>query len=300
MPRNPFLDRYASFLNRRIILARPLRVVFDASDGTAGLVARKLKARNFSSYLIHGKPDGNFPAHGPNQLVPGALAALQKEVKKRRADFGVALDGDGDRAIFVDERGAVVPTYVLACLCASVEKPPLVTDLLLFESVARARRLSRREIFRAKIGSFFIKPAMRRHHASLGVEYSGHYYFREFGYADSGIYAAIMAMNALSRLNEPFSRYVAKLPVFAVETFSVPAAHSAELLKRVMTRWRPRAKRVERFEGITFNFSDWWFNVRPSGTEPIVRFHIEARSVREAVRHASTLEREARTLQKTI
>ena len=282
------IDFYLKNIVGRAEVKKPLEVVVDCSNGASGAVFGRLRIPQAKILLINSKVDGNFPAHGPNPLEKGALDDLRREILRRRADFGVAFDGDGDRVFFVDNKGRYLPSYIIAYLLSLVHKPPFVADVFTFKSIEYLGFLKNRKICQSRVGYYFMKQVAEKHKASFGAEWSNHYLFKETYYADSGLLAVIKIMNVLSFL--PYSLadfYDFAAPDFRGEQFNVRAKNPAAIMRKTRKIFGKKASSVEKIDGWTFNFSGrggsassgdgWFLIVRPSNTEPLVRFFIGAK-----------------------
>ena len=270
------LSLYTAFLGKRYKLKAPLRVIFDASDGTTGPVLKKLnagRAKVHATYL-NAVPDGRFPAHGPNPMKDGALGGLERAVKSAGADLGVAFDGDGDRVFFVDNRGLFVNSDHVAFLLRQSFRPPYLID------VRWGMLLRTKYAVITKVGHYYIKKMMRKLGASFGAEQSGHYYFKDFFNCDSGIFAAIAVMNAVSELKSrgsSLSLWTDALPAyFRIPETNFKVADKEGAVRRVAAVYKRSARAVYRLGGLSMDFKDFWFNIRASNTEPLLRLNLEA------------------------
>lgn len=283
---SPFVDEYVNFLKGFLNdEAKGVNVIFDCSSGAAGPVVERLFP---DSIILNGRPDGNFPNHAPDPLHKGSLDVLQQRVVSDMADVGVIFDADGDRAFFVDDKGHFVdPDTIAYLLLWSLRPKRFITD-------PKAGWVIRRQPFgmqhvMSKTGHYYIKQAMRKADALFGCERSGHYYFKDFFFCDSGIMSAIAVLNALMRLPYRLSDLVALLPTtYRSEEINVPIniAQYDALLMAIEQLYKKDATRITKLDGITMEFlnPDWWFNIRSSNTEPLARLNVEARdkSVRDA------------------
>jgi phosphomannomutase len=273
MPDAPYTRTYAEFLRSFLSPATPIRVVFDFSNGPTELIVPRIVEGNrlITPLFVDRTLSGNFPGHGPNPLVGGALIHLHREVLLHHADLGVIFDADGDRAFFVDHRGRSVPAFVIAALLARHERPPFVFDTRTLLPLERTG-LAPAGATLAPVGSFFIRAAMRRTGAGFAAEYSGHCYFKDFFSADSGILTALKVVNAVTRLPYPLADFCDLLPHhIAVSELNVRSEAPAETIARLSAHYRPHAKKYRKFDGITLDFGDWFMNARPSNTESLVR-----------------------------
>ncbi|NRA02542.1 MAG: phosphomannomutase/phosphoglucomutase [Myxococcales bacterium] len=282
--------------------ARPrLRVVLDAGNGIAGeAIEGLLSALPLEVDRLYFEPDGSFPNHEADPLKPENLVDLQAAVGERRADLGVAFDGDGDRAVFVDERGAAVPADLMTALfvgsifehglLGAKQGDPVVYDLRSSRVVAETVRSHGSEPVRCRVGHAFMKARMREQNAPFGGELSGHYYFRfPSGYvADDAAAAFMLMLETLDRSRRPLSELWRPFQVYS---------QSGELNRRVSdlpgTLARVRGAFLEgeadELDGLTVQFEDWWFNLRPSNTEPLLRLNVEAPSEPEMLERRDQL-----------
>ncbi|MBA2480813.1 MAG: phosphomannomutase/phosphoglucomutase [Planctomycetes bacterium] len=274
------IDAYAQLLAKLFTPTRPLKVVVDGGNGIIGTMFQALlpKLTGITLIPMYFDPDGRFPRHEANPLKAENLKDLIARVKAENADFGAGFDGDGDRCALVDERGGIVPcdlvTALLAKHFATVEGPSaMVYDLRSSKVVPEFIHSLGCTPVETRVGHTFIKQTMKEHHASFAGELSGHYYFRDFYGADSGLYAFLLLGNiiaqgqSLSSLMAPLQKYYHTGEI----NFKVPDA------KVVMDRIRsmPDAK-VSELDGVTVRFPTWWCNLRASNTEPVVRLNLEA------------------------
>ncbi|RJK95378.1 phosphomannomutase/phosphoglucomutase [Vallicoccus soli] len=281
------LGAYGEHLRSLVDLSgnRRLTVVVDAGNGMAGhTVPGVLTGLPLDVVPMYFELDGTFPNHEANPIEPHNLVDLQAAVRREGADVGLAFDGDADRCFLVDERGEVVPPSALTALIAVRElvKAPgsavihnLITSRAVPEIVAEHGGTPVRE----RVGHSFIKARMAQTDAVFGGEHSGHFYFRDFWRADSGMLAALHALAALGEQERPLSALVAQYDRYATsgEVNSTVADQRASMEQvRTLLAGRPGVV-VDELDGVTFTTPDWWVNVRPSGTEPLLRLNVEAR-----------------------
>ncbi|MCX6798627.1 MAG: phosphomannomutase/phosphoglucomutase, partial [Candidatus Diapherotrites archaeon] len=276
-----YIKNCLSFINAKKI--RPLRVVVDASNGMAGLtvpaVEKKLPLRITKMFF---ELDGGFPNHEPNPLKPENIVALQKRVLAEKADFGVIFDGDGDRMFMVDEKGGVVGGSQLTCLIAANflrknKGARIVYTSVMSKAVPETIRANGGIPVVERVGHSFIKQRMRKENALFGGELSGHFYFRENFFADSALIAVLVALEMvsdsgknLSELVAPYKRY------FAIDETNADVKDKDGKIREIGAVYAPKAKKVSRLDGFSAYFDGWWFNVRPSGTENLLRLNLEA------------------------
>jgi phosphomannomutase len=276
------LDDYIGAVAGFVRAPRPLTVVVDAGNGMVGPEVPRLFQRvpEWRLVPIYLEPDGRFPHHHANPLDPKTTRELQERVVAEGADMGVAFDGDGDRCGFIDERGERVREDLVTGLVAEylLEENPGATilyDLRSSRAIREAIERAGGRGVRSRVGHAFIKTAMREEDALFAGELSGHYYYRDMGFTDNGLLTLVMVANilaasgrTLSELVEPLDRYPSTGEVnLAV---SDPAAVLAVLAARY------RDAELDRLDGLTATYPDWWFNIRRSHTEPVVRLNIEA------------------------
>jgi phosphomannomutase len=282
---------YRAHLNRFIGRIRPLTVAVDAAHGCV--------AAHFDSLLgalpvrferLCFRPDGSFPSHEPNPLKDENVRDLQERLRGTRCDLGAAFDGDGDRCMFFRPDGGRIPSDLVTVLLArrELERHPgaaVVYDL-------RSSRVVREEIERAggkpvreRVGHAFIKETMKKHDAVLGGELSGHYYFRDNYFADSGLLAFVKLLDLLGSQPKPVGELLAPYErTFATGEVNFRVADKDAAMERVAAAFRDG--RQDRLDGITVEYDDWWLNVRPSNTEPLLRLNLEAntRDLRDRMR----------------
>ncbi|TSC59410.1 MAG: phosphomannomutase [Parcubacteria group bacterium Gr01-1014_107] len=267
-----YLKTYSDFLRKRLKIKKPLKIVCDASNGTAGLVLKKvfIGASLIKMILINGKPNGRFPAHGPNPLSGGALDQASLWVRRKKADLGAVFDADGDRVFFIDNQGKPIPSFVTALLLFQSAKPPLVADEIVFQTIKAMKTLSVKSLFPSKVGSFFVKAEMRKRKANIAAETSGHFYFKDFFYADAGILTLIKICNFLSSSRERLSDLLKKIPRQVILTDEVKIHNRTWQKKLLYSPFLKKSKVVKR-DGLTVLLSRGFLNVRASNTEPLLR-----------------------------
>jgi phosphomannomutase len=276
------LDAYAVYLAKLLDLKRPLKVVVDGGNGIIGTLFQHLAPRlpGLTIVPLYFDPDGRFPHHDANPLKNENLADLVARVKAEKADFGAGFDGDGDRCVLVDERGEIIScdltTAVLAKHFLAKEKGAIVYDLRSSKVVAEEiRRLGGTPV-ETRVGHTFIKQTMKQHHAAFAGELSGHYYFRDFFGADSGLYAFVLLANAiaaapnLSSLIKPLQKY------FHTGEINFKVADGPATMEKLKAFGEKAGAQVAELDGVTVRFKDWWCNLRASNTEPVVRLNLEA------------------------
>ena len=279
-----YVERVLSFID--VSSLRPLKVVIDAANGMAGLMLPPILERlpMVEAVRCYFEPDGTFPNHEPNPLLPENREFIVGKTLEERADLGVAFDGDADRCFFVDDSGEFVPGDFATALLAELvlEKEPgakIIYDVRASWSVPETIERAGGVPLINRVGHAYIKHRMRKDDAAFGGEVSGHYYFRGFSQADSGVVPFLLMLELISKKGrklsevlEPFrSRY------FITGELNTPVSDVALKLQELKERYASEGK-VSHLDGISVDAHDWHFNVRPSNTEPLLRLNLEARS----------------------
>lgn len=297
--RQDMLDEYVSHLLRLVDVSRirKLKIVVDAGNGMAGHTAPAVFSRmNVEVIEMYYELDGTFPNHEANPIDPENLKDLQAAVRKHKADIGLAFDGDADRCFLVDEKGELVNPSSLTSLIASREliKHPgstIIYNLISSKSVREVVAEAGGASVRSRVGHSYIKKLMAETGAVFGGEHSGHFYFRDFWKADSGMLAALHAIAALgeneiplSQLLAPFNRYVSSGEINSTVKDAVASSRQIEDFYGA----QPGVE-LDHLDGLTVTGDTWWFNLRASNTEPLLRLNVEATteaemgSIRDAV-----------------
>jgi phosphomannomutase len=278
-----FVERVLSFVD--VGSLKPLRVVIDAANGMAGTMLPRVLERLPMVDVVrcYFEPDGTFPNHEPNPLLPENRAFIIETTRTSNADFGVAFDGDADRCFFVDDTGDFVPGDFTTALFAQaiLGREPggkVIYDVRASWAVPEAIRAAGGVPLINRVGHAFIKQRMREEHAVFGGEVSGHYYFRDFSQADSGTVPFLLMCELVSRHGKlsaalaPFrERY------FITGEINTPVADVPAKLAELEERFGGEGT-VTHLDGLSVEFGDWHFNVRPSNTEPLLRLNLEALS----------------------
>ncbi|MER6625142.1 phosphomannomutase/phosphoglucomutase [Streptomyces sp. NPDC000931] len=286
--RRDTLDDYAAHLRSLVDLTsiRPLKVVVDAGNGMGGhTVPTVFAGLPLTLVPMYFELDGTFPNHEANPLDPANLVDLQKRVREEGADLGLAFDGDADRCFVVDERGEPVPPSAITALVASRElarnggKGTIIHNLITSWSVPEVVRENGGTPERTRVGHSFIKAEMARTGAIFGGEHSAHYYFRDFWNADTGMLAALHVLAALGGQQGTLSALVAQYDRYAGSgEINSTVDDQAARLAAIRAAYEGRdGITLDDLDGLTVTASDWWFNVRPSNTEPLLRLNAEAR-----------------------
>jgi phosphomannomutase len=281
---NSYVDHLLSLVDLSEI--RPLKIVIDAGNGMAGHTAPAVFARlNCEIIPLFFELDGTFPNHEANPIDAKNLKDLQKAVKKHSADIGLAFDGDADRCFLVDENGDLVNPSTLTALIADRElkKNPganIIYNLISSRAVVEIVEESGGKAIRSRVGHSYIKKLMAETGAVFGGEHSGHFYFKDFWRADSGMLAALHAIAALgeiktplSKLLKPYSRYLSSGEI------NSQVADAQISMTEIEAKFGESAGNgVDHLDGLTVNGDTWWFNVRASNTEPLLRLNVEAKT----------------------
>ena len=291
----PMLEEYAEFLLSLFDAdttkkARRLKVVIDAGNGMAGYTAPAVMAKlNVDVIPMYFELDGTFPNHEANPIEAANLVDLQKRVKKAGADIGLAFDGDADRCFLVDEKGDLVNPSTLTSLIAVRElkrKPgsTIIYNLISSRVVPEIVEENGGVAVRSRVGHSYIKKLMADHGAIFGGEHSGHFYFGNFWRADSGMLAALFALSELadtdlplSELLKPYNRY------FSSGEINTKVESTSEALEFIKSSFE-QDYAIDNLDGYTVTGPDWWFNVRGSNTEPLLRLNVEANSATQMER----------------
>ena len=282
--RDQYLDKILSFVNTESI--KPLHVVTNAGNGCAGPVINALESRLPITFTkIQNEPDGLFPNGIPNPLLVENRQVTSKAVIEHEADLGIAWDGDFDRCFFFDANGQFIENYYLIGLLSEqllqanpkdhiVHDPRLVWNTR--EEVMRANGIPNQ----SKAGHSFIKEIMRANKAVYGGEMSGHHYFRDFYYSDSGMIPWLLLLEKISNAGQTLTDLVSE----RIERYPVSGEINTEvknpkiLLEKIKEHYLPFDPIIDDIDGYSFEFSDWRFNLRMSNTEPLVRLNVESRA----------------------
>ena len=288
------LKDYANYLfaqfPKNTFKKRKLKVVIDAGNGMAGFTAPAVMAKlDIDLIAMYFELDGNFPNHEANPIEAKNLKDLQKRVKKEKADIGLAFDGDADRCFLIDEKGGLVNPSALTALIAVRELKAnpgasiiynLISSKAVPEVIAEAGGVG----IRSRVGHSYIKSMMAQTGAVFGGEHSGHFYFNDFWRADSGMLAALYALaelmgsnSTLSELLKPYNRYISSGEI------NTKVKDVTKSISRIRDKYHGKYQ-VDELDGLTITASTWWFNLRPSNTEPLLRLNVEADTEKEMIK----------------
>lgn len=276
---------FVTFLRGWLADLAGLRFAIDCSDGMAGLLVHDLFGD--TPLYLNDTPDGRFPNHAPNPLDVANCAELMALVRQQSLDGGVIFDGDADRVMFIDETGAFIqPDWLIPLIARRfLQDEPgakVIHDIRTSRGVIEALHAAGAEPVIGKVGHAFAKVLLRESGAVCGGELAGHYYFRDFYCCDSGELAALIVLGELAaarRRGETFSDLTAPFRRYATTgelNFHVTRKEAAMRAVRAAIETRETPTKVYNFDGLRLEFADWWFNIRPSNTEPYLRLIIEA------------------------
>ena len=274
-----YVQHLLSFVNKDKI--EPFKIAIDAGNGMAG----KIIPRVFSHLRCKVIPmffelDGSFPHHLASPIEPENIAPLRERVLAENADLGAAFDGDADRMFLVDEKaeplgGDMVTSLVAKNLLKKEKGATILYNLICSKAVPQIIESSGGKPVRTRVGHALIKPLMKKHNAIFGGEHSGHFYFRNNWFADSGLIALLVCLELISEENKPLSALVKSIdPYFRTGEINSRVTDIPKKLKEIEKQYS--SVKIDYLDGITVDFKDWWFNVRPSNTEPLLRLNIEA------------------------
>ena len=279
-----YVERVLSFVDPSAV--KPLKVVVDAANGMAGVMLPPVLERlpQVETVRCYFEPDGTFPNHEPNPLLPENREFIVRKTLEEQADFGVAFDGDADRCFFVDDSGEFVPGDFVTALFAELvlEKEPgakIIYDVraswAVPETIERAGGIP----LVNRVGHAYIKHRMREEHAAFGGEVSGHYYFRDFSQADSGVVPFLLMLELLSKRGEKLAEILRPFreTYFITGELNTPVPDVEAKLQELEERFGQEGK-VSHLDGVSVDAEDWHMNVRPSNTEPLLRLNLEART----------------------
>jgi phosphomannomutase len=273
-----------------------VKIVIDTANAVAGLTIPKLLTRlNCDFVHLYPELDGTFPNHEADPLKPKNTEDLRKEVVKQNAQLGVAFDGDADRCIFIDERGETISADMITALISSKLLKERPGETILYD--LRSSWAVKEEIEKAggrpvqcRVGHSFIKTQMREENALFAGELSGHFYFRDNGFVESSELAVVSVLSILSLTKQPLSSIIQPIQrYFASGEINFQVADKETVLKRLEDKYGNG--RAYHLDGLSVEFDDWWFNVRPSNTEPFLRLNLEAKNKELMVQKKEELER---------
>lgn len=276
-----YLDFYKKYSNE----LGELKFVIDCSNGTAGVFGGKIISEiSEKCYFINRNPDGNFPSHGPNPMLGENLIELKSEVLKRGADVGLCFDGDADRVVFIDEKGNTVsPDLIIGILSQYYLKngnETILYDLRCSNGIAEYITESGGNAVMCPVGHTGIKKLLRSTGAVFGGELAGHYYFKDYFYSDSAWLTAILVLKVLRDSKESMSEIARKMQrYFFSGEINFPVEEESGLFGRIRSKYSDG--KFTEIDGLRIDYPDWWFIVRQSTNEPLVRLVLEAKTKKE-------------------
>ena len=275
---NEYIDHVLSFTDVNVI--KPFKIVVDAGNGLAGkimpLLFKKLPCQLIP---LNFELDGNFPAHPSNPLLPESQIQIKKTVIQERADFGVIMDGDTDRLFFVTEKGDFIPADITLLILAKhfLKKEPgagIAYNAVCSKAVPLKVKEWGGKPIRTKVGFVNVAQGIKDQKGVMGGEVSAHYSFRDNYYADSGFIAFVILLVLISEQDKKLSEIVAPLkPYSKADEVNIEVNNIPEVIKKVKKQYKDGKQ--DELDGITIEYQDWWVNVRPSNTEPLLRITIE-------------------------
>jgi phosphomannomutase len=296
-----FADHVRSFID--VSALRPMKVIADTANGMGGLIApRVFAALPVDLEILFGELDGTFPNHPADPIQPENLVALRARILEAGADVGLAFDGDADRVFLVDDKaeplsGSLTTSMVAAAVLEKHPGATILYNLICSKAVPEIVEERGGTAVRTRVGHSFVKAMMAETGALFGGEHSGHYYFRQNYRADSGTIAALTVLELMSKsalplseLRKPFERYADSGEI------NTRVADVGTILSGVEERYLAAGASLDHLDGLTVDLGSWWFNMRPSNTEPLLRLNLEANSVEECAGHVADVIRLIRSL----
>jgi phosphomannomutase len=297
-----FAEHVHSFVD--IAALRPLRIVADTANGMGGLVVpRVFEGLPFEVEILFGELDGTFPNHPADPIQPENQRFVQERVLETGADVGLAFDGDADRVFLVDELGQLVSGSLTTAIVASsmLERyagATILYNVICSKAVPEVIVENGGVPLRTRVGHSFIKGVMAESGAVFGGEHSGHYYFRDNFRADSGIIAALVVLELLCRAGQPLSELRKPFERYADSgEINMEVADPAATVEEIAALYTDKGHEVDRLDGVTIDLGDWWFNLRPSNTEPLLRLNLEAADAESCAGHVEEVQAMLRELQ---
>jgi phosphomannomutase len=276
-----YVRHVLSFID--VAKVRPLKIAVDAGNGMAGMIVPKVFAHLPCELIpLYFELDGTFPNHPASPIEPENTAVLRALVPEQHCDMGVAFDGDADRMFLVDEQGKLLGGDMVTALVAQslLRKHPGATILYNLISSRSVPELIERDggrAVRTRVGHSFIKAQMRQENAIFGGEHSGHFYFRDNWYADSGLIAFLVVLELISESGKTVSELVRAVDHrYRSGEINTEVADQQGRMRAIEAHYAAEGGQVDFLDGITISFPTWWFNVRPSNTEPLLRLNLEA------------------------
>ena len=275
-----FIEHCLSFIDPKAI--KPLKIVVDAGNGMAGMIVAALfKRLPIAMIPLYFELDGTFPNHPASPIEPENMVDLQRAVREHQANLGAAFDGDADRVFITDERGELVGGDMVTALVAKMllrhhPGATILYNLICSRSVPESIVAEGGKPVRTRVGHSYIKKIMREQNAIFGGEHSGHFYFRDNYYADSGLIALLFVLELVSTTGQPLSELLRPVNTrFRSGEINSQVADMTAKLRELEAHYRD-AETIDHLDGTTISYRAWWANVRPSNTEPLLRLNVEA------------------------
>ncbi len=294
-------DHVRSFVDRSVL--RPLRVVADTANGMGGLVAPLVfEGLPFEVSYLYQELDGTFPNHPADPIQPENLVDLKAEVRAQRADVGLAFDGDADRVFLIDEcaegvSGSLTTALVAASMLRKHPRSTILYNLICSKVVPETVRELGGTPVRTRVGHSFIKQVMAETGAVFGGEHSGHYYYRDNFRADSGIITALVVLELMSERDEPLSELVAPFRRYEDSgEINTRVDDPRAVVDELAARAEAEGLTADRLDGLTVDHGDWWYNVRPSNTEPLLRLNVEDKDAASLEAHTAQVVAQIRSI----
>ena len=281
-----YRDAYLDFLKQYKPDISGLKIVIDGSNGIGGPFIKDLLKKR-PTYIFE-RPDGTFPNHDPNPLNPQNLHALRKKVKSEQADIGIIFDGDADRVMFLDEKGDFIsPDLMIAFMGEYFEDrltpgTKVIQDIRTSKAVGEYLAPYEVDMYTWRVGRAYAAKKLREIDGLYGGELAGHYYFKDFYYSDSGLMACLIILNVMKKLKDQgisLSERIAEItPYHSSGEINFKLNQKAKVMEAVKNHFMDKEKpeKFMDFDGYRLNYADWWFNIRPSNTEPYLRLIAEA------------------------
>jgi len=285
-------DHVISFVDRSTL--RPLKIVADTANGMGGLVVPTIFAHlPFSVEILFPELDGSFPNHPADPIQPENLVDLKQAVLEQGADIGLAFDGDADRVFLVDEKaqpvsGSLTTALVAASMLAKHPGETILYNLICSHVVPEVVTELGGTPIRTQVGHSIIKKVMADTGAVFGGEHSGHYYFRDNFRADSGVITALLVLEMLSQSDQTLSEMLLPYQRYSDSgEINTEVASPADTVEAIAAHERAVGASIDRLDGLTVDHGDWWYNVRPSNTEPLLRLNVEAATPERCAAHVA-------------
>lgn len=278
-----YINHIINFTDTRRI--KSLKIVIDTANGVAGIIPPEL-FKHIPADLVHifADIDGSFPNHNPNPSNPENTRVLQKRAISEKADLGVTFDGDGDRILFINEKGERInPNFIFCLLIKNFyhNKGEILYDVISSRVVKEEIEETGNIAVCSKVGHTFFKEKMEKQEIIFGGESSGHYYFKENFFIESPFIVLLKVLEVLSRIKIPLSELIKPFEKYHLERINLKLKNVGHSTSHIMENIEKKYKKtgeISRLDGLTVEFKDWWFNFRPSHTESILRLTIEART----------------------